>query len=108
YGTVKSVERGSRDAEQRRAADRVAVTTGLATSVRDWLQTGQTEASALARNVNGASVSNVSAAMDAFLAQPRTFTRKAIVFSGSTVIAGSGRFAALTGLQPHACVLGGQ
>jgi signal transduction histidine kinase len=108
YGTVKTVERGSRVAEQRRSADRVATTNGFATSVRDWLQAGQSEATALGRSVGASNASDVAGELNSFLAQPKIFTRNALVFSGGTVVAASGRYAALTGLHPNACVRAGQ
>jgi len=107
-GTVKAVERGSRDAEQRRSSDRLAVAKGFAASVSDWLDAGRTEASSLSHGVAVAGPSEVLGDLNAFLAQPHPFSRDAIALSNGTVIAATGRYAALVGLPPHPCVRAGE
>jgi signal transduction histidine kinase len=108
FGTVDAVGRGSRDAEQRRLSDRLAVAKGFATSVRDWLDAGRSEASSLSRAVGVAPASDALGELNTFIAQGHTFTRDAIVFSAGTVVAATGRYAALIGLRPRACVRSGE
>src|SRR5947208_16154086 len=99
-GTVKGVERATRASDQRRVADRVAVARGFALSVRDWVDAGRTEAASLGHTVGASPSVGLSGAISSFLAQPRVFSRDAMVFSGNKVMAASGRFAAVTGFVP--------
>jgi signal transduction histidine kinase len=107
-GTVNGVERASRGADDRRASDRSAVASGFASSIRDWLDAGRTEAASLSRTVGVETGSAAQGAIETFLAQPRTFTRDAIVFQGTTVTAASPRYAVLVGLQPKPCTSRGE
>lgn len=100
-GTVSGVERASHDADDRRASDRSAVAAAFAGSVRDWLDAGRTEVVALSRSLGPAS--DLHAEIEAFLAQPRTFSRSALVFAGTTVTGASARHAVLVGLRPKPC-----
>src|SRR5438094_9885621 len=96
-GTVKGVDRASRGADDRRASDRSAVAYGFASSIREWLDAGRTEAASLARTVGVETGPAAQSAIEAFLAQPRTFARDAMVFQGATVMAASPRYAVLVG-----------
>src|SRR5436309_10847394 len=81
-GTVQGVQRASRDADQRRGADHLAVAQGFAGSVRDWLDAGRSDATSLSHKVGVLVPQAVTQAIDTFLFQPHTFARGAIVFSG--------------------------
>jgi signal transduction histidine kinase len=103
-GTVKGVERASRGADERRAADRSALARAFAESVGGWLDAGSAEASALARTVGAAPVDQARPAIETFLRTDRTFTRSALVFAGTTVAAASSDADTLVGLRPQPCV----
>ena len=107
-GTVDGVERASRAADDRRASDRSAVAAGFASSIGEWLDAGRTEAASLSRTVGVDTGPGAQAAIEAFLAQPRVFSRDAIVFQGTTVTAASSRYAMLVGLQPKPCTTAGE
>ena len=103
FGTVTGVDRGSREADDRRAADREAVAAGFASSVGGWLDAGRSEAQTLSRTVGVAPGPASQGAIAAFLAQPKVFSRSAVVFGGSRVTAASPDRAVLVGLVPKPC-----
>src|SRR5438445_7572514 len=107
FGTVKGVDRASRGADQKRVADRLAVARGFALSIRDWVDAGRSEAASLGHTVGASPAVGLSGAISSFVAQPKAFSRDAMVFSGNKVMAASGRFAALTGFVPRPCVRAG-
>jgi len=98
-GTVTGVQRASRGADDRRANDRAAVAAGFAASIRQWLDAGRSEAASLSRLADAGGQS----AVQSFLANPTVFTRDAIVFRGTQVVAASQRYAVLVGLEPRSC-----
>lgn len=108
FGTVKAVDRGSREADDRRAADREAVAGGFASSIGEWLDAGRAEVATLSRTVGTASGPASQAAIESFLAQPKTFSHSAVVFGGSRVTAASSRRAVLVGLAPKPCTRAGE
>jgi signal transduction histidine kinase len=100
-GTVRGVERSSKDADERRASDRSAMAEAFAASVGEWLDAGRGEATTLARSIGAGS--SQRGAIDALLGRPRTFAQSALIFSGSVVTASSAEHAVLVGFHPNAC-----
>lgn len=105
-GTVQGVKRASRNADQRRASDRATVASGFAHSIHDWLDAGRQEAITTSRQVFPGPGS--ASALDALVARRPTFSRDALMFGGSTVVAASHRFDVLVGLHPKACITTGE
>jgi signal transduction histidine kinase len=99
-GTVKGVERASRDADERREADHSAVARGFASALEGWLDAGRREAGSLSRSAVGG---DAQQAVDTLLRTPQVFTRDALVYSGSTVSAATARYTVLVGLRPEPC-----
>src|SRR5687768_9313527 len=81
FGTVTGVERASRGAVDRRAADRSAVAAAFGNSVRDWLDAGSSEATTLSRLVATVPAPAMTGVIQDFLDDRRTFSRSAIVFA---------------------------
>lgn len=102
-GTVNGVERASKNADERRASDRSAVAAAFADSVRTWIDAGITEAVTLSHASGSLSGPRATVALESFIAQPRQFSRSALVFAGRYVTAASARHTVLTGLQPKPC-----
>ena len=103
-GTVDAVGRASRSADDRRASDRAAVASGFASSIREWLDAGRTEAAGLSHAVAG----QQAGAIESFLAGPRVFARDVVVFQGPMVTAASPAYAVLVGLVPKPCASRGE
>ena len=100
-GTVTGVQRASRAADDRRAGDRAAVAAGFAASIRQWLDSGRSEATSLSR----LAATGGQGAIESFIAAtpPPAFTRDAIVMQGTQVVAASPHYAVLVGLEPKPC-----
>jgi signal transduction histidine kinase len=103
FGTVTAVDRGSREADDRRIQDREALAAGFAASIGDWLAAGREEVQQLSRQVSAGSGPAQQAAIQTFLRQRRTFTRSVMVFAGSRVASASPDRTVLVGLHPVAC-----
>jgi signal transduction histidine kinase len=109
FGTVTGVDRGSREADDRRASDREAVAAGFASSVGEWLDAGRTEVMTLSRTIGVAPGSAAQGAIGSFFGQPQIFSRSAVVFGGSRIVtAASPRRAVLIGLAPNPCSRNGE
>jgi signal transduction histidine kinase len=102
-GTVSGVERASREADERRESDRSALAAAFAESVRSWLDAGSMEATTLARTIGASPIEGARGAIDAYLAQDRTFTQGALVLVGGSVVAASSDGNELVGLRPQPC-----
>ncbi len=105
-GTVQGVERASRQADERRAADRATVANGYAHALSDWLDAGKSEALSLSREVFPGA--GVTTALQTFVSEKQTFTRDAIVFNGPTVIAATQNYDILVNNDPKPCVTTGE
>ena len=104
FGTVTGVDRATREVDERRQGDRLAIARGFATSASTWIDAGRREATGLAERVAAAG-SRSQSVIDDYVGGRDPWGRSVLVVdNGGAVVAGSRDRLGLVGRVLPPCV----